>query len=67
MIESLEKSPITVSNGQSDKITISVTLLIKYKGEVEGAWSRMQGGREHWAVYYTSPKSFIITFPDSLA
>ena len=26
-----------------------------------------QGGRSHWAVYYTSPKRFIITVSYSLA
>ncbi len=26
-----------------------------------------QGGRGHWAAYYTSPKRFIITFSYSLA
>ena len=26
-----------------------------------------QGGRGHWAVYYTSPQSFIITLSNSLA
>ena len=27
----------------------------------------IQGGRGQWAVYYTSPKSFIITFSYSMA
>ena len=26
-----------------------------------------QGGRGHWAVYYTSPRSFVITFSYSWA
>ena len=26
-----------------------------------------QGGRGHWAVYFTSPQSFIVTFSFSLA
>ena len=27
----------------------------------------LQGGRGHWAVYFTSPQSFLITFSYSLA
>ena len=29
--------------------------------------SNVQGGRGHWAVYYTSPQNFILTFSYSLA
>ena len=28
---------------------------------------RVKGGTGHWAVYYTSPESFILTFSYSLA
>ena len=27
----------------------------------------IQGGRRYWAVYYTSPQSFVMTFPYLLA
>ena len=36
--------------------------LIKFRNYLQFRKRSIQGGRGHWAVYYTSPKRFIITF-----
>ena len=41
--------------------------LIYMHAQKHSTTTSFQGGREHWAVYYTSPQSFIIPFPYSLA
>ena len=47
------------SCGSCDKAFFITVHLDKHKD--------FQGVREHWAVYYTSPQSFIVTFSYSFA
>ena len=37
------------------------------KAEAAARYDYIQGGRGHWAVYYSGPQSFILLFPYWLA